>query len=171
MKNVVLIGMPGCGKSTVGVLAAKALAMDFVDTDLLLQKKTGRPLQRMVDELGAEGFSRVEEACVCGLEASGAVIATGGSVAMEEAAMERLRRDGLVIFLRLSYEAVAKRLRNIRTRGIALEKGQTLRDLYQLRSPAYLRWADVVVDAEGREVEETVERVVAAVRKARDARA
>ena len=85
--------------------------------------------------------------------------------------MERLRRDGLVIFLRLSYEAVAKRLRNIRTRGIALEKGQTLRDLYQLRSPAYLRWADVVVDAEGLEVEETVERVVAAVRKARDARA
>ena len=85
MKNVVLIGMPGCGKSTVGVLAAKALAMDFVDTDLLLQKKTGRPLQRMVDELGAEGFSRGEEACVCGREASGAVIATGGSGGMEEA--------------------------------------------------------------------------------------
>ena len=123
----------------------------------------------MVDELGAEGFSRVEEACVCGLETSGAVIATGGSVAMEEAAMERLRRDGLVIFLRLSYEAVAKRLRNIRTRGIALEKGQPLRDLYQLRSPAYLRWAVVVGDAVGLEGEETGERVGAAVRKARDA--
>ena len=91
MRNVILIGMPGCGKSTVGVLAAKALTMDFVDTDLLLQRKAGRPLQRMVDELGAEGFAHVEEACVCGLEARGAVIATGGSVAMEDAAMEHLK--------------------------------------------------------------------------------
>ena len=98
MRNVILIGMPGCGKSTVGVLAAKALTMDFVDTDLLLQRKAGRPLQRMVDELGAEGFARVEEACVCGLEARGAVIATGGSVATEDAAMEHLKAGGLVIF-------------------------------------------------------------------------
>ena len=94
MRNVILIGMPGCGKSTVGVLAAKALTMDFVDTDLLLQRKAGRPLQRMVDELGAEGFAHVEEACVCGLEARGTVIATGGSVATEDAAMEHLKEGG-----------------------------------------------------------------------------
>ena len=163
--NVILIGMPGCGKSTVGVLAAKALTMDFVDTDLLLQRKAGRPLQRMVDELGAEGFAHVEEACVCGLEARGAVIATGGSVAMEDAAMEHLKEDGLVIFLRLPLETLSRRLKNMKTRGIAMEKGQTLRDLYERRQPAYLKWADAVVDAEGLGVEETVARVVAAVRE------
>lgn len=135
MRNVILIGMPGCGKSTVGVLAAKALTMDFVDTDLLLQRKAGRSLQRMVDELGAEGFAHVEEACVCGLEARGAVIATGGSVAMEDAAMEHLKEDGLVIFLRLPLETLSRRLKNMKTRGIAMEKGQTLRDLYERRQP------------------------------------
>ena len=165
MRNVILIGMPGCGKSTVGVLAAKALTMDFVDTDLLLQRKAGRPLQRMVDELGAEGFARVEEACVCDLNVRGAVIATGGSVATEDAAMEHLREGGLVIFLRLPLEALSRRLRNMKTRGIAMEKGQTLRDLYERRQPAYLKWADAVVDAEGLGVEETVARVVAAVRE------
>ena len=148
MRNVILIGMPGCGKSTVGVLAAKALTMDFVDTDLLLQRKAGRPLQRMVDELGAEGFAHVEEACVCGLEARGA-----------------LKEDGLVIFLRLPLETLSRRLKNMKTRGIAMEKGQTLRDLYERRQPAYLKWADAVVDAEGLGVEETVARVVAAVRE------
>lgn len=165
MRNVILIGMPGCGKSTVGVLAAKALTMDFVDTDLLLQRKAGRPLQRMVDELGAEGFARVEEACVCGLEARGAVIATGGSVATEDAAMEHLKAGGLVIFLRLTPETLSRRLKNMKTRGIAMEKGQTLRDLYERRQPAYLKWADAVVDAEGLGVEETVARVVAVVRE------
>lgn len=165
MRNVILIGMPGCGKSTVGVLAAKALTMDFVDTDLLLQRKAGRPLQRMVDELGAEGFAHVEEACVCGLEARGAVIATGGSVAMEDAAMEHLKEGGLVIFLRLPLETLSRRLKNMKTRGIAMEKGQTLRDLYERRQPAYLKWADAVVDAEGLGVEETVARVVAVVRE------
>ena len=165
MRNVILIGMPGCGKSTVGVLAAKALTMDFVDTDLLLQRKAGRPLQRMVDELGAEGFAHVEEACVCGLEARGAVIATGGSVATEDAAMEHLKEGGLVIFLRLPLETLSRRLKNMKTRGIAMEKGQTLRDLYERRQPAYLKWADAVVDAEGLGVEETVARVVAAVRE------
>ena len=142
MRNVILIGMPGCGKSTVGVLAAKALTMDFVDTDLLLQRKAGRPLQRMVDELGAEGFAHVEEACVCGLEARGTVIATGGSVAMEDAAMEHLKEGGLVIFLRLPLETLSRRLKNMKTRGIAMEKGQTLRDLYARRQPAPLEWAD-----------------------------
>ena len=119
----------------------------------------------MVDELGAEGFAHVEEACVCGLEARGTVIATGGSVATEDAAMEHLKEGGLVIFLRLPLETLSRRLKNMKTRGIAMEKGQTLRDLYERRQPAYLKWADAVVDAEGLGVEETVARVVAAVRE------
>ena len=108
MRNVVLIGMPGCGKSTVGVLAAKALAMDFVDTDLLLQRQSGKPLQRMVDELGTAGFSEAEERCVRALEATHTVIATGGSVALEDGAMAHLRQNALIVFLYLPYETVEK---------------------------------------------------------------
>lgn len=169
MRNVVLIGMPGCGKSTLGVLTAKAMMMDFIDTDLLLQKQSGKPLQQMVDELGTEGFAEAEEACVRGLSVCNAVIATGGSVAMEDGAMESLKRDGLVVFIRLKYETVERRLKNIKTRGISMKKGQTLRDLYDMRQPAYHRWADIVLDADGQSVERTVERLVEAVREQREA--
>lgn len=165
MRNVVLIGMPGCGKSTVGVLAAKALTMDFVDTDLLLQRQSGKPLQRMVDELGTVGFSETEERCVRALEATHTVIATGGSVALEDGAMAHLRKNALIVFLFLPYETVEKRLKNIKTRGIAMRKGQTLRDLYDLRQPAYRKWADVVLKADGLGVEETVNRLVEIVRE------
>ncbi len=167
MRNLVLIGMPGCGKSTVGVLAAKALAMNFVDTDLLLQRRMGINLQRIVDELGTEGFYREEERVIETLRARNAVIATGGSVALEDHAMRRLKRDGRVVFLRLSYERIAQRLKNISTRGIAMEKGQTLRQLYEERQPAYLRWSDAVLDAEGLTVEQTVERLVLFVKEGR----
>lgn len=156
MKNVVLIGMPGCGKSTLGVLLAKALAMDFVDTDLVLQRQSGKPLQALVDELGTAGFSKAEEACVLRLSVRGAVVATGGSVALEEAAMAHLSQNGTVVFVRLPYPTIKKRLQNMRTRGIAMEKGQTLRDLYDLRQPYYERWADITVDPDGQDVEQTV---------------
>jgi len=160
MRNIVLVGMPGCGKSTIGVLAAKALMMDFVDTDLVLQKWGGKPLQQMVDELGTTGFSRAEEECICSLNYQNTVIATGGSVALEEKAMEHLKKNGLVVFIRLSYETVEKRLNNIKTRGIAMEKGQTLRDLYNFRQPFYSDCADVVLEANGLKIEETVSKLV-----------
>lgn len=163
MRNVVLIGMPGCGKSTLGMLLAKAAMMEFIDTDLLLQKQSGKPLQQMVDELGTEGFSKVEEAAVCALEASGAVIATGGSVALESAAMAHLQKSSTVVFIRLSYETIEKRLGNLATRGVTIEPGQTLRDLYELRQPYYHRWADVTVEADGMRIEETVERLLHAL--------
>lgn len=160
MRNIVLVGMPGCGKSTIGVLAAKALMMDFVDTDLVLQKKGGKPLQQMVDELGTEGFSLAEEECICSLDYRHTVIATGGSVALEEHAMEHLRKTSLVVFLHLSYETIEKRLSNIKTRGIAMKKGQTLRNLYDMRQPYYYACADKVLEADGQTVEETVEALV-----------
>ena len=166
MQNVVLIGMPGCGKSTLGVLLAKAAMMDFIDTDLLLQKQSGRPLQQMVDELGTDGFSAVEEACICTLNAENAVIATGGSVALESAAMEHLKQNGVVVFVKLSYETIEKRLSNISTRGIAMKKGQTLRDLYDLRQPYYHQWADILVEADGQEIEETVAQLLHALQNA-----
>ena len=160
MRNVVLIGMPGCGKSTLGVLLAKALMMDFVDTDLLLQKQSGKSLQKMVDELGSDGFSNVEEAFVEQLHLENTVIATGGSVALENRAMEKLKEDGVIVFIKLSYDTIEKRLKNISTRGIAMKKGQTLQDLYNLRQPAYHRWADVTVEADGQDIEQTVAQLV-----------
>ena len=160
MRNVVLIGMPGCGKSTLGVLLAKALMMDFVDTDLLLQKQGGKPLQHMVDELGTAGFSKLEEECICRLNLQNAVIATGGSVAMEEKAMAHLKENGVIVFVRLSYDTIEQRLKNISTRGIAMEKGQTLHDLYDYRQPFYHQWADVIADADGQDVEQTVAQLV-----------
>ena len=160
MRNIVLIGMPGCGKSTLGVLLAKALMMDFVDTDLIMQKQFGKPLQQLVDELGTEGFSRAEEACICSLQFENTVIATGGSVALEEKAMEHLSRNGAIVFVKLTYETIESRLKNISTRGITLKKGQTLRDLYDYRQPYYRRWGQLVVEADGQDIEQTVETLV-----------
>ena len=162
-RNIVLVGMPGCGKSTIGVLAAKALMMEFVDTDLSLQQLGGKPLQQMVDELGTAGFSKAEEECICSLQFENTVIATGGSVALEEKAMEHLKKNGLVVFIHLSYETIEQRLSNIKTRGIAMEKGQTLHDLYDYRQPFYHQWADVIVDADGQDVEATVAALVKAL--------
>ena len=161
MRNLILIGMPGCGKSTLGVLLAKALGMDFVDTDLLLQKQSGRTLQRMVDELGTARFYQEEERCVLCLHAQNTVVATGGSVALQARAMNWLRKDGYVMFLKLSFPNVEKRLKNIQTRGIAMEKGGSLKTLYALRQPAYEHWADAVLEADGLETEQAVERLVA----------
>ena len=160
MANVILIGMPGCGKSTLGVLLAKALMMDFVDTDLIMQNQSGKPLQQMVDELGTEGFSQVEEACICGLDLDNTVIATGGSVALEERAMEHLASTGVIVFVKLTYETIESRLKNISTRGITLKKGQTLRDLYDYRQPYYHRWGQIIAEADGQEIEQTVEMLV-----------
>ena len=164
MANVVLIGMPGCGKSTLGVLLAKALMMDFVDTDLIMQNQSGKPLQQMVDELGTEGFSQAEEDCICGLNFTNTVIATGGSVALEEHAMEHLSKNGVIVFVKLTYETIESRLKNISTRGITLKKGQTLRDLYEKRQSFYYACADKVLEADGQTVEETVEALMKLVR-------
>ena len=168
MANVVLIGMPGCGKSTLGVLLAKALMMDFVDTDLIMQNQFGKPLQQLVDELGTDGFSQAEEACICSLKLNNTVIATGGSVALEERAMEQLTGNGRIVFVKLTYETIESRLKNISTRGITLEKGQTLRDLYDYRQPFYHRWGQIVVESDGQEIEQTVEMLVQKLKEERE---
>ena len=148
MQNVVLIGMPACGKSTLGVLLAKVLMMDFVDTDLVLQKWGGKPLQQMVDELGTAGFSRAEEECICSLNYQNTVIATGGSVVYGEDAMRHLKEIGTVIYLKLSCEAIEERLGDLHARGVTIKPGWTLRDLYNERVPLYEKWADITVDCE-----------------------
>lgn len=163
-KNVVLIGMPGAGKSTIGVILAKVLGKDFIDADLVIQKKEGRLLREIIEQEGPDGFLAVEERVNAGICPDAAVIATGGSVVYGQRAMEHLGRIGAIVYLKLSYPAVESRLRDIRGRGVVLRDGQTLMDLYQERAVLYERYADVTVEEDGLGVEETLEKTLQALK-------
>ncbi len=155
--NLILIGMPGCGKSTVGVVLAKALALDFIDSDLVIQKKMDAKLSQLLDVHGDAGFREIENRINAEIEAENSVIATGGSVVYGEDAMRHLKEIGTLIYLRLSYEAIADRLGDLHARGVTIQPGWTLRDLYNERCPLYERWADVTVDCEHLRLREVVQ--------------
>ena len=156
MANVVLIGMPGCGKSTVGVLLAKALGMNFIDTDVILQAREGRLLQRMIDEDGIDAFLRREEEAVLSLTCDNTVIATGGSVVYGKRAIAHLRENGTLVYIELPYGRIEGRLGNLATRGVTLRPGQTLQGLYDERTPLYERAADIVLHTDGLSIEQTL---------------
>lgn len=157
MANVVLIGMPGCGKSTVGVLLAKALKMDFLDTDVAFQNRQDKRLQEIIEEVGVDAFLQMEEACVLSLDAEDTVIATGGSVVYGEKAMRHLHERGIIVYIRLPYAEIERRLSNLASRGVTLREGQTLQDLYNERIPLYEKEADIVFDPGNLNIEETVQ--------------
>ena len=156
MHNIILIGMPGCGKSTVGVVLAKALGMDFIDSDLVIQKKTGVKLSQLIDEHGDEGFRAIENRINAELEADNSIIATGGSVIYGEDAMRHLKEIGTIIYLKLSCEAIEDRLGDLHARGVTIQPGWTLQDLYNERVPMYEKWADITVDCEQLRLREVV---------------
>lgn len=163
MKNIVLIGMPACGKSTIGVILAKTMGIGFLDTDLLLQQREGKRLQEIIDGHGLPHFLRVESHAIQSIDCRNAVIATGGSAVYSENAMRHLKRNGILIYLELPYEEIEKRLNNIKTRGIAMAKGESLFALYQERKSLYDRWADLTIDTAGMTAEQTVEAILAAI--------
>ena len=165
MDNIILIGMPACGKSTVGVVLAKTMGKSFIDTDLLIQEREGDLLQNLVDRFGHDRFIEIEEAALKSINVSNAVIATGGSVVYSEPAMEHLRSLGIVVYIRLSYETIDKRLHNINSRGIAMDKGETLRDLYDKRILLYERYANLIIDGENLSVEQVVEEIIERTQK------
>ena len=146
--NIILIGMPGCGKSTIGVLLAKNLAYGFLDSDLVIQEQSGRKLQEMIDEMGPEAFSAFEDAVNATLIPHNTVIATGGSAVYGTRAMEHFREIGTVVYLKASYETIEKRIRNFATRGIVIPEGQTFRDVYNERTALYEKYADITVDVD-----------------------
>ncbi len=160
-KNIVLIGMPGAGKSTVGVVLAKRLGYRFVDSDLVIQEQTGKLLHELITEYGVDGFLKIEEQINAALNCEGAVIATGGSVIYGEDAMKHLREIGCVVYLKLSYEEIEERLGDLTARGVALKNGQTLRDLYNERCPLYEKYAHVVQDCGSKHVRQIVEELAA----------
>jgi len=163
MKNIILIGMAGCGKSTVGVLLAKALGYEFIDTDLIIQHDEGRLLQEIIDTDGLDCFRAAEERALLTVNANRAVIATGGSAVYSKKGMTLLKQNGICIWLRLPYEEIVRRIRNIATRGIAIAPGKNLYDVFCEREPLYKEYADIVIDCEG-DVEANISAILCALK-------
>ena len=163
MNNIILIGMPGSGKSTVGVLLAKALGYGFLDTDLTIQQREGALLQDILNGRGTEAFLDAEERAIRSVSCRNTVIAPGGSAVCREGAMAHLKGLGTVLYLKVSHGELERRLGNISTRGIAMEPGQTLEALYDYRAPLYARYADRVVEVGEQTLEETVSAVLRAL--------
>ena len=157
MKNIVLIGMPAVGKSTIGVLLAKTLGFSFIDTDLIIQQDTGRLLQDIIDKDGLDAFCIAEERAICSVASEGnAVIATGGSAVYSREAMLHLKKHGIVYYLSIPTEELAGRLKNIKTRGIAKRPEDTIEDVFKRRMALYEEYADITVTCSGKTAEDTV---------------
>ena len=164
-KNIVLIGMPGSGKSTVGVILAKTLGMDFVDCDILISTREDCTLQEILDERGLDAFLKVEEETILETDFHGTVVATGGSVPLSEKAMKHLAKNGEFVYIDVPLHELVRRIHNITTRGIAFGPGQTLEDVFHQREPIYKKWADhiVEIDLDNNVTEHVVEKVLRAV--------
>ena len=157
--NLILIGMPASGKSTVGVILAKVIGFDFIDTDLLIQRAEKKRLAQIIEERGVDGFLEIENRVNASVEADHCVIATGGSAVYGEEAMRHFKKIGHIIYLKVDYDTVSKRLKNIKKRGVALKEGQTLRDLYDERVILYEKYADTTIEEKG-DVEDVVVRIL-----------
>ncbi len=160
--NIILVGMPSCGKSTIGVLLAKNLGFRFVDSDLLIQEREGKLLHEIISEKGTDGFLQIEDAVNASIELDRAVIATGGSAVYGRAGMEHLKKKGCVVYLKISYETLAERLGDYVHRGVVMPDGYTLRDLYNERARLYEHYADYTVEElASSTLSDTVEQVTA----------
>ena len=163
--NIVLIGMPGCGKSTLGVLLAKSLLFDFLDTDLLLQNKYGKSLCDIIEDKGIEGFKNTENSVLSEIKIDNTVIATGGSAVYGNEAMNNLKENAKVVYLKLSPNCISERIKNITTRGIAMKKGTTIKELYSERAPLYEKYADIIVECENLSIEENIKKIISKIIK------
>lgn len=163
VSNIVLIGMPAAGKSTVGVLLAKSLLMDFVDTDLIIQKKYRMSLCDIITERGSDAFIQLENDVIKTEDFADSVIATGGSAVYGEEAMKKLRENAKTVFLTLPIEEIKRRINDIHTRGVVIKNGATLDDLYTERLPLYEKYADITIDCSNLTAEECVDRIIESI--------
>ena len=164
MKNIILIGMPSAGKSTIGVILAKTLGLSFVDSDIVIQENTGKLLQEIINEDGIEEFLKIEESNILSLQYENTLIATGGSVVYSSSAMKHLCMLGQIIYLKVSYSEILRRIDNITTRGIALAEGQTLEDMYKERISLYEKYADITVDCDNLDMEEILSNLLESIK-------
>lgn len=161
--NIILIGMPACGKSTIGVVLAKTMGMRFLDTDLLIQEREGALLQDLINTKGNDYFKKVEEYVLRSINVENTIISTGGSAVYYPKAIEHFKKNGKVIYINVSYETIETRLNNITTRGITMAHGETLKDLYDKRVPLYEASADIIVETDGLTVEQAIEKILQVV--------
>lgn len=159
MNNVILIGMPGSGKSTVGVVLAKRLGYRFVDSDLVIQEQEGKLLHEIISEQGQEGFLKVENRINAGIQGEKMVLATGGSAIYGPDAMEHFQQLGTIVYLKLSCDSIAERLGDLHERGVVLPDGFTLQDLYEQRIPLYEKYAMVTIDCENQIIRDIVKQI------------
>lgn len=158
--NIILIGMPASGKSTVGVILAKIIGYQFMDSDLVIQEQEGRKLHEIITEDGIDGFLTLEEQINAKIEAEHTVIATGGSVIYGKLAMEHFKKMGKIVYLQVEYEELMNRLHNIRQRGVVVRPGQTMEDLYQERSALYSQYADIVIQEKNGTPEQVIAEII-----------
>lgn len=160
MKNIIFIGMPASGKSTIGVVVAKHLGYDFIDSDLLIQKQEKRLLKDIIADVGNEGFLAIENQVNCDIKAERAVISPGGSIVYCQEAMEHFKEIGTIIYLKVSFETINERISNAKNRGVVLKEGQTLKDLYDERTCLFEKYADCIISEDGLSLEETIDKVL-----------
>lgn len=163
MNNIILIGMPGCGKSTVGVLLAKMAGLKFIDSDLLIQEREGKRLYEIIDEKGKDYFLKLENRVNREIDVCSAVIATGGSAVYCDEAMRHLKSIGTVVYIKVPFREIEKRITNFSTRGIIIKNGSSLSDLYNDRAPLYEKYADVTVECESGDLTENARRIMSAL--------
>ena len=160
MKNVVLIGMPAVGKSTIGVLLAKSLLLSFTDTDLLIQEKYKKSLCDIIKDNGTKAFLNIEEGIILNTDFKKSVIATGGSAVFGERAMNQLKENGVIVYLSLPIDEIKRRIGDIKSRGVVLTNGNTVDDIFKERKPLYEKYADIKIDCDNLTAEECVEKII-----------
>ena len=161
--NIILIGMPACGKSTVGVLVAKNLGFGFVDTDLVIQEQQGKLLQQIMDNQGVDALLNAERVAIKSLNIAKTVVATGGSAVFSAEAMAHLKKDGVVVYIKLPFSVIDHRLNDLNTRGVAGSNTKSLAEIFDERAPFYERYADVTLEAENMSAEEVAQAIILAV--------
>ena len=146
--NITLIGMPGAGKSTVGIVLAKILCKNFIDADLVIQHNEGKRLHKIIEEIGNEKFLKLENSTLANMKVYNSIISTGGSAIFGKEAMAHLKKTSTVVYLKVSYDIIEKRLGNLKRRGVILDEGQTLLDIYDIRTPLYESYADIIIECD-----------------------
>ena len=159
----VLIGMPSCGKSCMGRAISKKLGMKNVDSDRLIEKKYGKRLYEIIEDVGIDGFMKIEEEVLLSISEDNIILSTGGSAVYSSSAMEHLKQMGKLVYLYCSYGVIKARLGDFSKRGIVLKSGQTLRELYDERKALYEKYADIIVDCSGRHYSAYQRRVITAI--------